>query len=174
MDLSLVRLSLSSVTREEGGVFMTQEVDIAATKETTRQHYQWLVDRSDEGDIGYSADDSGTFKNRFDSASATDPTDPEYLSSLTLYGAQERVGMLIRTAEEDPALTTLPPCMKTVSDDSNSGCRMCAPYAHDGSELRNNTTDDSVLANVLFNDGDVHDAKSTTIYMAKYLTRDSV
>ena len=51
---------------------------------------------------------------------------------------------------------------------------MCAPYAHDGSELRNNTTDDSVLANVLFNDGDVHDAKSTIIYMAKYLTRDSV
>ena len=144
---------------------MTQEVDIAATKETTRQHYQWLVDRSDEGDIEYSADDSGTFTNRFDSASATDPTDPEYLSSLTLYGAQERVGMLIRTAEEDPALTTKTDVF--VANTDNSGCRMCAPYAHDGSELRNNTTDDSALANVLFNDGDVHDAKRTIIYMAK-------
>ena len=64
--------------------------------------------------------------------------------------------------------------MRTVSDDNNSGCRMCAPHAHDGSELRSSTTGGSVLANVLFNDGDVHDAKNTTICMAKYLARDSV
>jgi len=51
---------------------------------------------------------------------------------------------------------------------------MCVPYAHGGSELRNNTTNGSVLANVLLNDGNVHDAKSTVTYMAKYLTRDSV
>ena len=30
-------------------------------------------------------------------------------------------------------------------------------YAHGGSELRKDTTDGSVLANVLFDDGDVHD-----------------
>ena len=64
--------------------------------------------------------------------------------------------------------------MRAVSDDNNNGYRMCVPYAHDGSELRNNTTNGSVLANVLFIDGNVHDAKSTAIYMAKYLTRDSV
>ena len=67
-----------------------------------------------------------------------------------------------------------PPCMRTASDDNNNGCRMCVPYAHDGSELRNNTTDESVLANLLFNDGDAHDAKITIIYMAKFLTKNSV
>ena len=42
-----------------------------------------------------------------------------------------------------------PPCMRTESDDNNSGCRMCISFAHGGSELRNG----SVLANVLFIDG---------------------
>ena len=64
--------------------------------------------------------------------------------------------------------------MRTVSDDNNSGCRMCVPYANNGSELRNNTTNCSVLASVLFTDGDVHDAKSTIVYMAKYMTKDLV
>ena len=56
-----------------------------------------------------------------------------------------------------------PPCMRTKGDDNNSGCRMCASYAHDDGELRNG----SVLASVLFIDVDVHDAKSTIAYMAK-------
>ena len=43
-------------------------------------------------------------------------------------------------------------------------------YAHDEGELRNG----SVLANVLFTDVDVHDAKSTIAYMAKYMAKDSV
>ena len=50
-----------------------------------------------------------------------------------------------------------PPCMRTEGDDNNNGCRVCASYAHDEGELRNG----SVLANVLFTDVDVHDAKST-------------
>ena len=56
-----------------------------------------------------------------------------------------------------------PPCMRTEGDDNNNGCRVCASYAHDEGELRNG----SVLANVLFTDVDVHDAKSTIAYMAK-------
>ena len=53
--------------------------------------------------------------------------------------------------------------------DNNNGCRMCVPYTHDGSELRNGR----VLANVLFTDVDVHDAKSTIANMAKYMVIDS-
>ena len=62
-----------------------------------------------------------------------------------------------------------PPCMRTEGDDNNNGCRVCASYAHDEGELRNG----SILANVLFTDVDVHDAKSTIAYMAKYMTKDS-
>ena len=64
--------------------------------------------------------------------------------------------------------------MRTVSDDNNNGFRMCASYAHGGSELRNNSTSGSAVAGVLFIDGDVHDAKSTITYMAKYMTKDTV
>ena len=60
--------------------------------------------------------------------------------------------------------------MRTESDDNNSGCRMGSSYAHGGSELRNG----SVLANVLFIDVDVHDAKSTIACMAKDMVKDSV
>ena len=60
--------------------------------------------------------------------------------------------------------------MRTEGKDNNNGCRMCASYAHDEGELRNG----SVLANVLFTDVDVHDAKSTIAYMAKYMVKDSV
>ena len=60
--------------------------------------------------------------------------------------------------------------MRTEGDDNNNGCRMCASYAHDEAELWNG----SVLANVLFTDIDVHDAKSTIAYMAKYMVKDSV
>ena len=65
--------------------------------------------------------------------------------------------------------------MRTEGDDNNNGCRMC---------LRTHTTkascgtaalwNGSVLANVLFTDVDVHDAKSTIAYMAKYMVKDSV
>ena len=41
-------------------------------------------------------------------------------------------------------------------------------YAHDEGELWNG----SVLANVLFADVDVHDAKSTIAYMAKYMVKE--
>ena len=83
----------------------------------------------------------------------------------------------VRSASDEGSVSDgkmRPPCMRALSDDNNNGCRMCAPYASSGSELRNNTTSCSVLASMLFTDGDVHDAKSTTIYMAKYMTRDSV
>ena len=63
-----------------------------------------------------------------------------------------------------------PPCMRTEGDDNNNGCRMCALYAHDEGELRNG----SVLAYVLLTDVDVHGAKSTVAYMAKYMAKDSV
>ena len=53
-----------------------------------------------------------------------------------------------------------PPCMRAVGDDNNNGS-MCSPYAHGGSELRKNTTDGSVLADVLFVNGDVHDGNPT-------------
>jgi len=137
--------------REEGGDFMTQDVDIAASEQTTQEHYQWLYGRNVHGDIKYSADtfpqstverpttttesglttpylegqeisylvkmnssgdeftskdDKGTFTTSFDSDFAMDPEDPDFVSSLTLFGAQERVGNLIRTAEQDPDLTT--------------------------------------------------------------------
>ena len=63
-----------------------------------------------------------------------------------------------------------PPCMRAESGDNKNGFRMCVSHAHDGSELRNG----SVLVDVLFIDVDVHDAKSTTACMAKYMTSDSV
>ena len=86
-------------------------------------------------------------------------------------------------------------CFRTAK--GKCGCRMCFPYAHDGSELRKDTTDGSVLANMLFDGGDVHDgnptlsactgsnavvcllgasapAKNTGIYMAKFLAKDPV
>ena len=130
---------------------MTQDVDIAASEQTTQEHYQWLYGRNVHGDIKYSADtfpqstverpttttesglttpylegqeisylvkmnssgdeftskdDKGTFTTSFDSDFAMDPEDPQFVSSLTLFGAQEHVGNLIRTAEQDPDLTT--------------------------------------------------------------------
>ena len=85
-------------------------------------------------------------------------------------------------------------CLETAK--GKCGCRMCVPYAHGGSELRKGTTDGSVLANVLFNDGDVYDgnptlgvctgfiavvyllgagapAKKASMHMARCLTKDS-
>jgi hypothetical protein len=50
-------------------------------------------------------------------------------------------------------------CLKTAK--GKCGCRMCVPYAYGGSELRKDTTDGSVLAHVLFDDGDVHDGNPT-------------
>ena len=86
-------------------------------------------------------------------------------------------------------------CLRTAK--GKCGCRMCAEYARGGSKLRKDTTDGSVLANVLFDDGDVQGgdpvlsactgsnavvyllgagapAKNTSMYMAEYLTKEPV